>query len=155
MKITITIVSLSWLRPLSYRNQFIENQFIGFYMVTASVMKGLSNPFFNSFMKMKNKKWSAFRFPFILWKWKMNGVLKIQRKTLLSMKMVAKYLNFVFHIEAKTKSNYAILNFVFQSMKNTKCHFRYTDFFFFTSDFHIFFRFYILLFHLEHNWILR
>ena len=68
-------------------------------------MKGLSNPFFNSFMKMKNRKWSVFRFPFVLWKWKMNGVLKIQRKTLLNMKMVVKYLNFVF-----------------QFMKSTKCH---------------------------------
>ena len=54
-------------------------------------------------------------------------VLKIQSKTLLNMKMVAKYLNFVFHIEVKTKSNYKILNFVFQFIKNLKWHFRYTD----------------------------
>ena len=33
-------------------------------------------------------------------------VLKIQTKTLLNMKMEVKYLNFVFHIEVKTKSNY-------------------------------------------------
>ena len=40
-------------------------------------------------------------------------VLKIQSKTLLNMIMVVKYLNFVFDIEVKTKSNYKILNFVF------------------------------------------
>ena len=39
-------------------------------------------------------------------------VLKIQGKTLLNMKMVVKYLNFVFHVEFKTKSTYEILNFV-------------------------------------------
>ena len=44
-------------------------------------------------------------------------VLKIQSKTLLNMKMVVKYLNFVFHIEVKTKSNYKILNFVFNLSK--------------------------------------
>ena len=33
------------------------------------------------------------------------------------MKMVVKYLNFVFHIEVKSKSNYKILNFVFQFIK--------------------------------------
>ena len=33
------------------------------------------------------------------------------------MKMVVKYLNFVFHIEVKIKSNYKILNFVFQLIK--------------------------------------
>ena len=54
-------------------------------------------------------------------------VLKIQSKTLLNMKMVVKYLNFVFHIEVKTKSNYKILNFVFQFIKNMKWHFGYTD----------------------------
>ena len=43
------------------------------------------------------------------------------------MKMVVKYLNFVFHIEVKTKSNYKILNFVFQFLKNMKWHFGYTD----------------------------
>ena len=47
-------------------------------------------------------------------------LLKIQSKALLSMKMVVKYLNFVFHIEVKTKSNYEILNFVFQFIKNIK-----------------------------------
>ena len=49
--------------------------------------------------------------------------LKIQSKNLLNMKMVDKYLNFVFHIEVKTKSKYKILNFVFQFIKNTKWHF--------------------------------
>ena len=54
-------------------------------------------------------------------------VLKIQRKTLLNMKMVVKYLNFVFDIDLKTKSNYKILNFGFQFIKNMKWHFEYTD----------------------------
>ena len=54
-------------------------------------------------------------------------VLKIQSKTLLNMKMVVKYLNFVFHIEVKTKSYYKSLNFVFQFIKNMKWHFGYTD----------------------------
>ena len=43
------------------------------------------------------------------------------------MKMIGKYLNFVFHIEVKTKSTYNILNFVFQFIKNMKWHFGYTD----------------------------
>ena len=54
-------------------------------------------------------------------------LLKIQSKALLSMKMVVKYLNFVFHIEVKTKSNYEILNFAFQFIKNIKGHFGYTN----------------------------
>ena len=54
-------------------------------------------------------------------------LLTIQSKALLSMKMVVKYLNFVFHIEVKTKSNYEILNVVFQFIKNIKWHFGYTD----------------------------
>ena len=36
-------------------------------------------------------------------------------------------MNFVFHIEMKTKSNDKTLNFVFQFIKNTKWHFGYTD----------------------------
>ena len=43
------------------------------------------------------------------------------------MKIVVNYLNFVFHIEIKTKSNDKFLNFVFQFIKNTKWHFGYTD----------------------------
>ena len=43
------------------------------------------------------------------------------------MKLVANYLNSVFHIEVKTKSNDKFLNFVFQFIKNTKWHFGYTD----------------------------
>ena len=54
-------------------------------------------------------------------------VLKIQGKTLLKMKMVVKYLNFVFHSEVKTKSTYRILILVFQFIKNMKWHFGYTD----------------------------
>ena len=42
-------------------------------------------------------------------------VLKIQTKTLLNMKMEVKYLNFVFHIEVKTKSNY-------KKSVHRKCH---------------------------------
>ena len=47
-------------------------------------------------------------------------VLKIQTKNLLNMKMTVNYLNFVFRIEVKTKSNYRVLNFVVQIIKNTK-----------------------------------
>ena len=43
------------------------------------------------------------------------------------MKMVVSYLNFVFFVEVKAKSEYRILNFVFQFIKNTKWHFGYTD----------------------------
>ena len=43
------------------------------------------------------------------------------------MKIVVNYLNFVFHIEVKTRFNDKILNFVFQLIKNTKWHFGYTD----------------------------
>ena len=46
--------------------------------------------------------------------------LKIQSKNLLDMKTVVNYLNFVLHLEVKTKSRYKILNFVFQFAKNTK-----------------------------------
>ena len=40
----IVLLTLSWRRPLLYRNQSIDllaNQWTGFYMITASVMKGL------------------------------------------------------------------------------------------------------------------
>ena len=39
------LITLSWRRPLSYRNQSIDwsaNQWTGFYMITASVMKELN-----------------------------------------------------------------------------------------------------------------
>ena len=39
--------------------------------------------------------------------------LNIQSKNLLNEKIVVNYLNFVFHIEVKTKPKYKILNFVF------------------------------------------
>ena len=78
-------------------------------------------------MKVKNQRQTVFRFPFFYKNEKRMRVLKSQNKTLLNMKMVVKYLNFVFHIEVKTKSNYKILNFVFQFIKNIKCHFGYTD----------------------------
>ena len=43
------------------------------------------------------------------------------------MKTVVSYLNSVFHIEVKTKSNDKFLNFVFQFIINAKWHFGYTD----------------------------
>ena len=43
------------------------------------------------------------------------------------MKIVVNYLNSVFHIEVKTKSNDKFLNFVFQFIKNMKWLFGYTD----------------------------
>ena len=70
----------------------------------------LSNSFFNSFIKMKNEKRSVFRFPFFYENEKQMRVLKIQTKTLLNMKMIVKYLNFVF-----------------QFIRNLKWHFGYTD----------------------------
>ena len=78
----------------------------------------LSNSFFNSFMKMKNEKWTVFRFSFFYENEKQMRVLKILSKNFSNIIMVVKYLNFVFHIEVKTKSNYKILNFVFQFIKN-------------------------------------
>ena len=77
---------------------------------------------------MKNKKRTEFVFHFFYENEKRMRVLKIQSKTLSNMIMVVKYLNFVFHIEAKTKSNYKILNFAFQFLKNMKWHFGYTDY---------------------------
>ena len=37
--------------------------------------------------------------------------------------MVANYVDFILHIEVKTKSRHIILNFGFHFMKNTKWHF--------------------------------
>ena len=76
---------------------------------------------------MKNEKRTVFRFPFFYENEKRMKVLTIQRKNLLSMKMVVSYLNFAFFIEVKAKSKYRILKFVFQYIKNTKWHFGYTD----------------------------
>ena len=78
-------------------------------------------------MKMKNEKWTVFRFPFFYENKKRMKVLKIQRKNLLSMKMVVNYFNFVFLTEVKSKSKYRILSFVFQFIKNTQWYFGYTD----------------------------
>ena len=44
------------------------------------------------------------------------------------MIIVVNYLNSVFHIEVKTKSNDKFLNFIFQFIENTKWHFGYMDF---------------------------
>ena len=38
----------------------------------------------------------------------------MQIKKILNMKIVVSYLNFTFHVEVKTKSQYKILNFSFQ-----------------------------------------
>ena len=37
----VSTLTLSWRRPLSYRNHWFAEQINGFYMTTASVMKGL------------------------------------------------------------------------------------------------------------------
>ena len=87
----------------------------------------LSNSFFISFMKIKNEKLTVFRLPFFYENEKRMRVLRIQSTTLLNIKMVVKYLNLVFHIEVKTKSNYKILNFVFQFIKNMRWHLGYKD----------------------------
>ena len=47
-------------------------------------------------------------------------LLKIQRNTLLNLKVVVSYLNFVFFIEVKAKSKNIILNFVFQFIKKNE-----------------------------------
>ena len=54
--------------------------------------------------------------------------LKIQIWTLLNMKIVDNYLNFVIYMEIKTKSKYKILNFVFQFTNNTNWHFVFMDY---------------------------
>ena len=69
---------------------------------------------------MKNEKRTVFRFPFFYENEKQMKVLKIQRKTLLNMKVVVSYLNFVFFLEVKAKSKYRVLNFAFQFIKKTK-----------------------------------
>ena len=79
-------------------------------------------------MKTKSEKRTVFRFPFFYRNEKRMTALKIQSKNLLNMKMEVSYLNFVSHIEIKTKSKCKILNFTFQFIKNTKWHFRYKDF---------------------------
>ena len=63
----------------------------------------LSNSFFNFFIKMKDEKRTVFRFPFFYENEKRMKVLKIQRKSLLNMKMVVNYLNFVFLIKVTEK----------------------------------------------------
>ena len=53
---------------------------------------------------MKNELY--FVFHFLYENEKRMRALKIQSKSLLNMKLVVIYLNFVFHIEVKTKSKY-------------------------------------------------
>ena len=52
---------------------------------------------------MKDEKRTVFRFPFFYENEKRMKVLKIQRKSLLNMKMVVNYLNFVFLIKVTEK----------------------------------------------------
>ena len=54
-------------------------------------------------MKTKNEKRTVFRFPFFYENVNRMKVLKIQTKNLLNM--TVNYLNFVFCIEVKAKSN--------------------------------------------------
>ena len=73
---------------------------------------------------MKNENRTVFRFHFFYENEKRMRALKIQSKNLLNTKIRVNYLNIVFHVEIKTKSNYNFLNFVLQFIKNTKRHFR-------------------------------
>ena len=54
-----------------------------------------------------------FRFPLSYGNEKRMKLLKIQRKNLLSMKMVVDYLNFVFLIDVEAKCKYRIFEFCF------------------------------------------
>ena len=83
-------------------------------------MKGLSNSFFNFFIKIKNEKRTVCHFRFFYENEKRMKVLKIQRKDLSNMKIVVSYLNFVFFIEVKVKSKYRNLNFVSQFIKTNE-----------------------------------
>ena len=80
------------------------------------------------------KKWISknyFIFQFLFWNWKICFVFKSKNELYFWYTDCptdsVKYLNFVFHIEVKTKSKYRILNFAFQFIKNTKWHFGYRD----------------------------
>ena len=59
---------------------------------------------------MKTKNELYFVFHFFNKNEKRMRALKIQSKNLLIMKMEVNYLNLVFHIEVKAKSNYKIFN---------------------------------------------
>ena len=70
-------------------------------------------------MKLKHEKLKIFKIRFVFKSrnelyFQYTDTDKIKSKNLLSMKIVVNYLDFVFHIEVKTKSKYKILNFVFQ-----------------------------------------
>ena len=56
-------------------------------------------------MKKKNEKRTVFRFPIFYENENRMKVLNIQTKNLLNMKMTVNYLNFVFCIKVKAKSN--------------------------------------------------
>ena len=91
-------------------------------------------------MKIKNEKQTVFPFPLFYENEKRMRAVTIQSNSLLNMKVVVSYLNFVFHIEVKTNSKYKFLNFLFQFIKNAKWHFGYTDFF--DYYFHVLISFY-------------
>ena len=54
--------------------------------------------------------------------------LKIKAKIYFHMKIVVNYLNLLFHIVVKTKSNDKFMNFVLQFIKNKKWHIGYMDY---------------------------
>ena len=54
--------------------------------------------------------------------------LKIPSKNSLKKNIALNYLNFIFHIDVKTKSKNKTLNCDFQFTKNTKQHFVYRNF---------------------------
>ena len=83
----------------------------------------LSNSFFNSFLKVKTKKRTVFRFSFFMKFKNEQRALKIPNKNSLNKNIALNYLNFIFHIDVKTKSKNKILNCDFQFTKNTKQHF--------------------------------
>ena len=65
-------------------------------------------------MKLENEKRKNFKIRF---------GFKSKNELYFQYMVVVNYLNFVFHIEVKTKSNHKFLNFVFQFIKNTICYF--------------------------------
>ena len=88
----------------------------------------LSNSFFNSFLKVKTKKRTVFRFSFFMKFKNEQRASKIPSKNSLNKNIALNYLNFIFHIDVKTKSKNKTLNCDFQFTKNTKQHFVYRNF---------------------------
>ena len=87
-------------------NLLLNNVYTALVKVTIKLISiFLSNSFFNSFMKMKSEKRTAFCFSFLFENEKRLRALKIQSKNLLNMKIVVDYLNFVFQFIKNTKWN--------------------------------------------------